>query len=238
MELLYLEEVDSTNAYVKTHMAELNDKTVVYTSHQTSGRGRLSRKWLDTGSDNIYMTICLKPSNEFKEVYSNLTQLLSVVLCLTLEDYGIKPQIKWPNDVLIDGKKIAGILSETSIQGSTFLGLALGIGINLNSTTNELSKIDKPATSLSIILGEKINRDDFLHALLDKFCLLYNNFLEEGFLYIKNDYIKRASFFGKNVNINILGTRHAGTAVSITDNGALVLEKDLIKNTYLIGDIL
>ena len=172
MELLYLEEVDSTNAYVKSHASELKDFTVVYTSHQTAGRGRLSRKWIDTGSDNIYMTIFLKPFDEFKPIYSNITQYLSVVLAQTLEDYGVESKIKWPNDVLVNGKKIAGILSETSMQGSRFLGLALGVGINLNTSQENLDKIDKPATSLAVCLNQKIDRDKFLHALLEKnFCM-------------------------------------------------------------------
>lgn len=238
MELIYFEEVDSTNAYVKSHMSELNDMTVVYTSHQTSGRGRLSRKWIDTGSDNIYMTICLKPFDEFRDIYSNLTQYLSYVLCLVLEDYGIKPSIKWPNDVLVDGKKIAGILSETSMCGNKFLGLALGIGINLNTTSEQLTQIDKPATSLAVILNKKINRDEFLHALLDKFCLLYDKFLSKGFLFIRDEYVKRASFLGQNIKINVLGTIHSGIAVEITNDGAIILEENDNKHTFFIGDIL
>lgn len=238
MKLIYLDTVDSTNAYVKQHMSELSDRTAVYTSHQTSGRGRLSRKWIDTGDDNIYLTIFLKPSEEFQDVFPNLTQYLSVVLVKTLEDYGVKAQIKWPNDVLVNGKKIAGILSESSMQGAKFKGIALGIGINLNTSREKLEEIDKPATSLGVILNQKIDRDKFLHALLEKFCLLYDKFLDEGFLLIKKDYLKHASFLDNDIKINVLGEIHTGKAIDITDGGALVLEKDSIKNTFFIGDIL
>ena len=238
MEVIFLDSVDSTNLYVKEHMAELSDLTAVYTSHQTSGRGRLNRKWIDTGSQNIYLTILLKPDNKYQNVFPNLTQYLSVVLCETLAEYGVDGRIKWPNDVLVNNKKIAGILSESTIQGGEFKGIALGIGINLNTTQEELDKIDKPATSLSVILNREIDREKFLHALLEKFCLLYDNFLDEGFLSIKNDYVKRASFLNSEVKINVLGTVHSGRAVEITDNGALVLEKDNTMNTFYIGDIL
>lgn len=238
MEVIYLEKVDSTNAYVKQHAGELSDRTVVYTSHQSAGRGRLDRKWIDTGSENIYMTMFLKPSDMFLEVYSNLTQYLSVVLCQTLAQYGVDASIKWPNDVLVDGKKIAGILSETSMQGNVFKGIALGIGINLNTEAKELEKIDKPAVSLSVLLGKKINRDEFLHALLDKFYLLYDRFIDEGFLLIKEEYLNHASFTGKDIRVNVLGEIHTGRAVGITDEGALVLEEDNVKHTYFIGDIL
>ena len=238
MELIFLEEVGSTNAYVKQHMSELSDGTVVYTAHQTDGRGRLSRKWQDTGENNIYMTFCLKPSCEFKEIYSNLTQYLSVVLCKTLEKYGVDSQIKWPNDVLVDGKKIAGILSETTMQGSSFKGIALGIGVNLNTPQTLLDTIDKPATSLAVILNKKIDRNEFLNTLVDEFFANYNKFLNTGFSMIRDFYLNHASFLNTNINVNVLGNIETGCAVDITQDGALVLEKDNIRNTLLIGDIL
>ena len=238
MELIFLEEVGSTNAYVKQHMSELSDSTVVYTSHQTDGRGRLSRKWIDTGENNIYMTFCLKPSCEFQEIYSNLTQYLSVVLCKTLEKYGVDSKIKWPNDVLVDGKKIAGILSETSMQGSSFKGIALGIGVNLNTSQTLLDSIDKPATSLAVILNKEIDREKFLKTLTDEFFLNYNRFLNTGFAMIRDFYLNHASFLNTDISVNVLGKIEPGCAVDITQDGALVLEKDNIKNTLLIGDIL
>ncbi len=238
MELIFLEEVGSTNAYVKQHMSELSDSTVVYTSHQTDGRGRLSRKWIDTGENNIYMTFCLKPSCEFQEIYSNLTQYLSVVLCKTLEKYGVDSKIKWPNDVLVDGKKIAGILSETSMQGSSFKGIALGIGVNLNTSQTLLDSIDKPATSLAVILNKEIDREKFLKTLTDEFFLNYDRFLNTGFAMIRDFYLNHASFLNTDISVNVLGKIESGCAVDITQDGALVLEKDNIKNTLLIGDIL
>lgn len=238
MELIFLEEVGSTNAYVKQHMSELSDSTVVYTSHQSDGRGRLSRKWIDTGENNIYMTFCLKPSCEFQEIYSNLTQYLSVVLCKTLEKYGVDSKIKWPNDVLVDGKKIAGILSETSMQGSSFKGIALGIGVNLNTSQTLLDSIDKPATSLAVILNKEIDREKFLKTLTDEFFLNYNRFLNTGFAMIRDFYLNHASFLNTDISVNVLGKIESGCAVDITQDGALVLEKDNIKNTLLIGDIL
>ncbi len=238
MELIFLEEVGSTNAYVKQHMSELSDGTVVYTSHQTDGRGRLNRKWIDTGNENIYMTFCLKPSCDFMEVYSNLTQYLSVVLCKTLEKYGIEPKIKWPNDVLVNGKKIAGILSETSMQGTMFKGIALGIGVNLNTPKTLLDAIDKPATSLSVELKKEINRDEFLNSLVDEFFSGYDLFLKTGFSMIRDFYLNHASFLNTNINVNVLGNIESGCAVDITQEGALILEKNNIRNTLLIGDIL
>ena len=118
------------------------------------------------------------------------------------------------------------------------MGLALGVGINLNTTVESLAEIDKPATSLSVILGKKIDRETFLKLLLEKFFLLYDRFLKEGFILIKDEYVKRSSFLGKEISVNVLGTIHRGVAESITDAGTLVLKKDDEKLTFFIGDIL
>ena len=157
MKFLYLDEVDSTNLFGKKNIDQLADKTVIVATRQTAGRGRLSRAWLDLGEGNLFVSIILKPSNKFDEKFTNLTQFLSVVLCKVLEEYGITPQIKWPNDVLINGKKIAGILSETVMQGANFKGLVLGVGVNITATQNDVEKItDKAVTSLSLELKTNI----------------------------------------------------------------------------------
>src|SRR5574344_2226834 len=102
MRKLCFEELTSTNLYAKEHLSELEDKTIIFTRHQTGGHGRLNRKWLDLGGDNLYMTIVLKPSVQFKANFANITQYLSVTLCNLLTKYNVIAEIKWPNDVLIN----------------------------------------------------------------------------------------------------------------------------------------
>ena len=246
MELHFLEEIDSTNKYAKEHIQELSDKTVVYTFNQTNGRGRLDRKWSNLGEDNIYASLVLKPSDEMKEVYSNLTQYLCVVLCETFEEYGVKPLIKWPNDIKINDKKISGILAEgvgINIRGGNcsykLEGIVLGFGVNLNTKIEKLSNINQPATSLNIECGHDIDKKIFLKKLLDKFFLRYDRFIEEGFLLIKNDYIRRAGFLNKEVNVRVFDKTITGSAKDITDNGALKLvDKNNNEHVLLIGDIL
>ena len=116
MKEIFLEEVDSTNLYGKSNLDSLDDRTVIHALSQTSGRGRFTRAWKNLGAGNLFLSFVLKPSNDFRSVYSNLTQYLSVVLCNILERYGITPLIKWPNDVLFNYNKIAGIFSETFMQ--------------------------------------------------------------------------------------------------------------------------
>lgn len=239
MNYLYLEEIDSTNKFSKSEIKNIEDFTVVYTYKQTSGRGRLQRKWSYTGEDNIYASIVLKPSSEYKEVYSNLTQLLCVVLAEVFEEYGVEPKIKWPNDIKVNGKKISGILAEGVNNGKYLEGLVLGFGVNLNTKIEILSKIDQPATSLNIETGEFIDKEVFLKKVTEKFCLYYNRFIEEGFLLIRDDYLRRAEFLNKEVAVKVFDKTYSGIAEDVTPNGALKLrDKNNQEHILLIGDIL
>ena len=239
MKLFFLKEVDSTNKYAKEHIKEFEDKTLIYTDNQTNGRGRLDRKWSYGGKDNIYASIVLKPSSEMKEIYSNLTQYLCVVLAKTFEEYGVKPKIKWPNDIQINGKKISGILAEGVIEKGMLQGLVLGFGINLNTKKEFLDKINQPATSLNVEIGEFVDREIFLKKLLENFCLMYDSFIEDGFLLIKNDYIRRAGFLNKEVTVKVFDKELCGMVEGVTDSGALILkDKKDEKHILLMGDIL
>ena len=238
MNNIFLEEIDSTNRYAKSNIEKLKDRTIVQAARQTAGRGRLQRCWIDLGDDNLFLTFVLKPSQTFLEVYSNLTQYLSVILCKILEKYDLQPQIKWPNDVLVDGKKIAGILSETVMQGNAFKGLVLGIGVNINADEKELEKIDRPVTSLNLQTGKSIDLKEFKDMLVNDFFENYEIFLKEGFSYIKEYYINHASFLEKEICVQILNEKKSGMAKSITDKGELVLEKDNKDLVLTIGDIL
>ena len=156
MDFIYLEEIDSTNKFAKEHLSELKDRTTIYANVQSAGRGRLERKWVTNSGKNIYASIVLKPSKDLKDVYSNLTQYLSLVLSEVIEEYtspyNVYAKIKWPNDVRINGKKISGILAESAIEKGELKGIILGFGVNINCSKEDLEKIDQPATSLNIEL--------------------------------------------------------------------------------------
>lgn len=223
MNIIKFETIESTNTYVKENINSLADKDVVCADNQTKGRGRFDRVWTDLGAENIYMTICLKPSDEIQPVYSNLTQYLSLCLCKELEKFGLKPQIKWPNDVLISGKKVSGILAETVVKKGKLKGIALGIGINLNASRIDLSQINRPVTSVNLELLENVDKIDFMQNLLETFFENYDEFLKKGFKYIKEDYEKRAVFFNKNVKIAIFDKTVEGKIQGVDDAGAILL---------------
>lgn len=239
MKVIVLQEVDSTNIYAKNNIEILEDRTIVQALHQLQGRGRFTRKWMDLGQGNLFLTFVLKPSTQFLPVYSNMTQYLSVKLCEVFEEYGLKPEIKWPNDVLINGKKIAGILSETVSQGNLFKGLVLGIGVNLHAKKSDLACIeDKIATSLNIELNKNVNVDEFTSVLIENFFMDYDKFLNNGFEFIKHDYIMRTSFIDTEISVQVLNDIKTGIAKTITDSGELVMKQNDSEIILTIGDIL
>ena len=238
MKEIFLDEVDSTNLYGKNFLNDLPDKTVIFAKRQTSGRGRLARSWVDLGGENLFLSFILKPADVFNEKFSNLTQYLSVILCEILESYGLDPQIKWPNDVLINGKKIAGILCETVMQGAVFNGLVLGIGVNLNSSLSDLETIDKPATSLNVEIGRQINLDIFKERLISAFFKDYDAFLDKGFEFIKSKYISHASFLDKEICVQTINKKNKGIAKALTEHGELILDSKGKILVLTIGEIL
>lgn len=240
MNIIRLETIPSTNLYAKSNLSTLPDKSVIIADRQTMGRGRLNREWIDLGNDNLFMTVVLKPSNKYMDCYPNITQYMSVVLSFVFEKYGIKPQIKWPNDVLVNGRKIAGILSETVVQGGNFKGLVLGVGVNINADLNSLAEIkDKEATALNLELGTtKVDKEEFTTNLLNEFFENYDKFLISGFPFIREDYLKRACFLNKNISVQVFNEKKSGNVKSVNSHGELVMENDNMEFVLTMGDIL
>jgi BirA family biotin operon repressor/biotin-[acetyl-CoA-carboxylase] ligase len=234
--LIYYPEITSTNTFAVRNIYDFADRDVLMAEVQSEGRGRFDRKWISDKPDNIYISFVLKPS--INAPLNNIPQYLSLKLCEVLESYGINPVIKWPNDVLINHKKISGILAQTSFRGNSFQGLILGIGVNLNFEQSDMDKIDRPATSLNLVLNKKINRDEFLNKLLNNFFQDYDEFLEKGFDFIKEAYIKNAYFLGSSITVNTYKEEVKGIAKCISDDGSLVIlseGKDIMVN---VGEIL
>ena len=238
-EIIYFDEIESTNTFALNNLDSLKDRQVIVANKQTIGKGRLGRKWISDVEGNIYLSIVLKPSEVYdpKMPLANLTQYMSVLLCRTLEEYGVSANIKWPNDILINGKKISGLLSELKIQGNNLKGFVLGVGVNLNLTENYLAQINQPATALSLLLNKPINRDKFISELLNKFFLELDAFMNQGFLFIKDEYVARSEFLGGRVVINSLNQKEYGIAEAINDDGSLLLNNNSEKKIITIGDL-
>jgi len=236
MKKVFFEEITSTNDYAKDNFSQFEDKTIIYANNQTQGHGRLGRTWSSSKQNglNLYASFILKPPTNCE--YRNFTQYISVILCEVFDEYGIKPNIKWPNDILVNGLKICGILAERT---SLMNGFVVGIGVNLNMTQEELNKIDKPATSLNLLTSSNIDRDIFLEKFCTKFKKNYDKFVNQGFRFIEEDYIKRIDFLGKEIEISLNKTEKIkGIAKNINSDGELVLElSDKKEKVIISGEI-
>ena len=178
--IINLDEIDSTSVWARKHLNTLGDFEVVSANVQTQGHGQFERKWYSSSKNggNIYISIVLKPKNI--EHLNELTRYSSFKAAQTLEEYGVVPKFKYPNDVLIDGKKISGILAESVFVGSEFRGVIVGMGINLNLDADEVKNIDIPATSLALEIGRSVDKEEFLDKLLNNFKNDWEDFLLNG----------------------------------------------------------
>ncbi|MBQ8848390.1 MAG: biotin--[Candidatus Gastranaerophilales bacterium] len=178
--IIHFDELNSTSVYAHQHLEELNNFQVISCDVQPQGHGQFERKWFSSKENggNIYISIILKPENI---TYLNeLTRYVALIGAKTLKEYGLNPTFKYPNDILINGKKIAGFLAESEFLGTVCKGVIVGCGINLNLDENELKNIDIPATSIFNETKKQVNKQEFLDKFLSNFEDEYNDFLNNG----------------------------------------------------------
>ena len=178
--IIYFDELNSTNVWSHQHLGELNNFDVISAETQPNGHGQFGRSWFSSNKNggNIYISIILKPENI--TYLSELTRYVALRASDTLKEYGLSPKFKYPNDILIDGKKIAGFLCETEFLGDKLKGIIAGCGINLNLTKEEVNSIDIPATSIFLETNRQVDKNEFLNKFLDNFINNYNEFLNYG----------------------------------------------------------
>ncbi len=221
MNIIYFEELDSTNTFAKKNIEKYDDGTIIAANKQTNGHGRFNRSWIDFGNKNIFMTFILKPSNRIEKNYANLTQYLSVCVCEVFENFGLKPQIKWPNDILVNGKKISGILAEAVINKNILKGIALGIGINVNAKKTDVDKINIPVTALNLE-GVSTEKEILIEKISERFFKNYNLFLHTGFREIK-DYYTNHAYLPEKCKIAIFDKTITGEFRGFDDDGQLMI---------------
>lgn len=228
MDIIRFDTIDSTSSYLKREWNHLPDSTVVISQHQTAGKGRIGREWKDdTGS--LLFSILLKEKLDEKRIHL-LPLLCGTCLYEVLEKYGISSSIKWPNDVLIGGKKCAGILLE-SIFETKLEALVIGIGINVNSSSFDGELKDK-ATSLFLSTRKKFDMERFFLDYLQCFFSGYEKYLkkDDGFLAIlrKHSYLE-----GKTVLLDYYHENRSCLVLGINDDGSLkVKEKDRVYSVF------
>ncbi len=203
-----LDEVDSTNARARQLAeAEAVDGTVIIADRQSAGRGRLGRRWESPSAVNLYCSILLRPQIPVQQA-PQLTFLSAVAVAETLNElYHLPARVKWPNDVLVRGAKIAGLLNEMNAETEQIHFVILGIGVNLNMTAEQFpAGILYPATSVLLETGEAIERTEYIRCLLNKLDQYYSEFLVEGFVPIRRRWEALCELM--NADLTVMG--HSG----------------------------
>lgn len=178
----HFETIGSTNTWAKEHVYQMDPEgvTLITASKQTAGRGRFKRRWQSPSKLNIYATFCFHVDAQRTDI-GHFPQLLALAAARVLEDLHFKPTLKWPNDVLLNGKKVAGILCETVALPNQKRCIINGIGLNVNMPAKLLKKIDRPATSLLVESGEEFDVETILKTLDVQFTSYLTHFLTHGF---------------------------------------------------------
>ncbi len=236
-QIFYKSSIDSTNELAKRlayHGAP--EGTIVVAEEQTGGKGRLERSFFSPKEKGIWFSVILRPQCTPKDA-PKFTLMAAVAVARAMERFNLRAEIKWSNDILYDGRKLVGILTEMSAEIGCVNYIVVGIGINVNVRREEFpADIREIATSLSEMAGENLNRAEFLRALLEEFDKLYifSNF-EEIFKLWRQYNIT----LGKKVTVFSAesGEIFTGTAIDIDAEGALIVETGGERKIVYAGDV-
>ena len=234
------DELDSTNARARQLAEEgAADGTVIIADRQSAGRGRLGRRWESPPSVNLYCSVLLRPQIPVQQA-PQLTFLSAVAVAETLQHlYQLPAEVKWPNDVLIGGAKIAGLLNEMNAESEQIHFVVLGVGVNLNMTAEQFpDEILYPATSVRLECGQAINRTEFTKNFLQRLDRYYREFLTEGFVPIRRRWEALCNLLNRQVEVDQNPGILRGTVVGLDHDGALRLQLDDGKvERVLAGDV-
>lgn len=238
--IVFLREVGSTNDYAKK-LANYGapEGTVVIAETQTAGRGRLGREWVSP-KGGLYFSIVLRPKLSASEAV-RLVFVAGLAIAKVLDEvYGLRVETKWPNDVLVNGKKICGTLSEMNTTEEKVNYAIVGIGLNANIDVEKKfqGQLKALVTSIENELGRIVKLEELFVVLLEKLESLYELFLKEGFNPILDGWKSYAGFLGKQVVVTGETERLCGLALDVDGDGALVVRLDngAVKRVF-VGDI-
>ena len=221
--LLYLETASSTQDAARAQ-AEAGGPvgTAVLAEEQTAGRGRLGRAWVSPAGKNIHVTLVMRPPAPKLRVLSIVSPL---AVAEALEGIGLTPRLKWPNDVLVGGRKIAGILIETELSGDAVKYALVGIGLNVNFDVEATPEIADIATSVRRELGRDASREELLAALLNAFEARYEQALE-GDADVFQVWRSRLETLGRRVRATLGERVEEGVAEDVDAEGNLLVRRD------------
>jgi BirA family biotin operon repressor/biotin-[acetyl-CoA-carboxylase] ligase len=238
--IFFSEEVASTNEWAKKLASQgAPEGWVAIAETQTHGRGRLDREWFSP-IGGLWFSLILRPKQRLAKA-AKLTFVAGVAVAETLhEKYGLRTQTKWPNDVLVKGRKICGIIGETSTMGKEINAVVLGIGINANFDAGRVlpESIRARATSLETELKRRIQLEELFNRLLEKLEAKYALYTRRGFSSILKQWKKYAGFLGQEVEVIDRNEKITGLAYDVDEDGTLILmlENGALKHVFA-GDV-
>ena len=236
----HLHAVDSTNAIAyQLALQGAEEGEIVVAESQKQGRGRLGRKWFSPPLSNLYLSVILRPEIPPQQA-SLMTLMAAVATAGAIHKFsGLQPMIKWPNDILLKNRKVAGLLNEIHSETDRIHFVILGIGVNLNMDEKMFPKeIRSLATSLKREMGQSVSRKAFLQTLLEELERWYETFLKEGAAPILKAWRDKAQIQGRPVRVISFGEVLSGTAIDVDNDGALILEtKEGERKRVVAGDI-
>lgn len=240
MDVIRYNETDSTNLRAKEAGNKgVSHDTLFIADKQTAGAGRRGRSWESPADNNIYMSLLLKP-----EIEAVKAPMLTLVMAVAVAE-GIRKicleallQIKWPNDIILNKKKVCGILTEMALDGAKIKYVVIGVGINVNQKEFVFELKDK-ATSLSQEFSKEFDREIIISSVLEEFYKYYDGFLRAGDLsYLQETYNQMLINRDAKVMIHEPGNEYEAVAVGINELGELIVEtKDGSRQNIYAGEV-
>ncbi|HEX5400091.1 MAG TPA: biotin--[acetyl-CoA-carboxylase] ligase [Verrucomicrobiae bacterium] len=222
------EQTTSTNDVVeKLARDNVREGIVVFAESQTKGRGRLGRKWISPERKGLWFSVLLRPDLRPQET-TQLTVAAAAALRRAIQsETGLKPEIKWPNDIVIGGRKAAGILTELSAEPDRVRHVILGIGVDVNLDASGFpTDLKRTATSLKIESGETVSRAQLAVAVLRELDADYSRVCARGFASLADEWERNCTTIGKDVVVQIGSRSIRGRAESLDEDGALLLRTE------------
>ena len=234
---LHFPSIDSTHLYALREAEHLAEGAVVTADFQTAGKGRFDRAWISQPGDSLLLSFVLKPAIDPADA-ALITPILALAVAELLKDRGITALIRWPNDVVVGEKKIAGILAESSFVGNALSFVVASVGVNVNQTMETLAAIDRPATSIFAEAGAHRDPAELLTPLLAHFDALYATFLSRGFAPLVERWREKQALAGKQIRLRVGDEDHDGEVTTFNPDGSITLTDVHGKcRSFLAGEV-
>lgn len=233
---IYCEEISSTNSELLSNKQYKKSGTVLLAEKQIIGKGRKERSWLSAKGANLTFSILLTKDLLSDLIVNHLNLAASLAVATAIENlYQLRTELKWPNDVLINKKKVAGILIETTVKGNKLERVVIGIGINLNQIAFQ-GEFNYPPTSLKLETGMNIDRENMLAEILNIFEELLSKLADQSEQLLE-DWREKCKMIGDKITVTDGEKVKNGIFHDIDDDGYLLLKhKDTIEKIHF-GDV-